>query len=373
MAKRTPFFEIHKVYQGNISEFAGWEMPICYRGIIDEHKTVRSEAGLFDVSHMGEIEVKGKDALVNLQKLLVTNIQTMSVSRVKYSALCYPDGGVVDDITIYRLAEDRFLLCSNAGNTEKDHQWILQNLEGDVEVINRSSEYAQLAIQGPKAVEVLQKLTPVNLEKIKYYWFAYGTIDGVQAIISRTGYSGEDGFELYFNPEFAIQVWERLMAIGKRSGLRPAGLGARDTLRLEMGFPLYGHELNPTISLLEAGLERFVDFDKPSFIGKETLLKYEREGTQQRLVGFRMVGEGIPRSRYEIYKDGRIVGLITSGTISPSLGKGIGLGYITIEEARIGNEVSVMIRGKKLPAVVVETPFYKRSLAKIYKNCRRRV
>lgn len=362
MRKRTPFYEIHKAYHGHMEKFVGWEMPIHYTGIIDEHQNVRRNVGLFDVSHMGEIEVRGKDASSNLQKLLISNIQNMSVSQVKYSAICYPEGGVVDDVTIYRLTEDRFLLCVNASNTEKDYQWILQNLEGDVEVIDRSSTFAQLAIQGPRSLEVLQKLTPVNLRQLKYYWFIHEAIFSVQAIISRTGYTGEDGFELYFSPEYATQIWERLMTEGECFGIKPVGLGARDTLRLEMAFPLYSHELNETKTFLEAGLERIIDFSKSSFIGRDALIRQKEEGIQHKLIGFKMVGEGIPRSQYEIYKDDKKVGIVTSGNMSPSLRKGIGLGYVAIKEAWEGNEIFIMVRNKKIPAEIVKIFFYKRSL-----------
>ncbi len=363
MGKRTPFYEIHKAYHGHIIEFAGWEMPIYYKGIIDEHQNVRKNVGLFDVSHMGEIEVRGKDALINLQKLLVSNIQTLSISQVKYSALCYPEGGVVDDVTVYRLAEDRFLLCVNASNTEKDYQWILENLEGGVEVLDRSQAFAQLAIQGQRSLDVLQQLSPVNLRQLKYYWFIQGNVDGIDTIISRTGYTGEDGFELYFNPEFAIQLWERLMVKGLEFGLQPVGLGARDTLRLEMAFPLYGHELDATTTFLEAGLRRFIDFRKPVFVGKESLLKQKTEGIGRKLVGFKMIEEGIPRSQYEIYKNEKRVGIVTSVTMSPTFRKGIGLGYVKTEEAWEGNEISITIRQKKFPAEIVRTPFYHRFLA----------
>jgi len=365
MGKRTPFYEVHRAYQGHMIEFAGWEMPAYYTGIIKEHQNVRRNVGLFDVSHMGQIEVRGKDALINLQKLLISNVENMSVSQVKYSALCYPDGGVIDDITIYRLAEDRALLCVNASMIERDYQWILQNLEGDAEVIDRGSAFAQLAIQGPNSLRVLQKLTPINLAQIRYYRFEYGTVDGVHTIISRTGYTGEEGFELYFNTEFAIQIWERLMTEGKPLGIQPVGLGARDTLRLEMGFPLYRHELDATITFLEAGLERFIDFTKKSFIGKDALLQQRAQGVQRKLIGFKMVEEGIPRAQYQIYKDEKKIGMVTSGTMSPTLRKGIGLGYVEIEEAREGNEISIMIRNKKFHAKIAGIPFYNRSLTNI--------
>jgi aminomethyltransferase len=365
MQKRTALYEIHKAYQGYMAEFAGWEMPIYYTGIIDEHNNVRNNVGLFDVSHMGEIEIRGRDALINLQKLLISNIQALSISQVKYSALCNPGGGVVDDITVYRLAEDQFLLCVNASNMEKDYQWIQENLEGEVEALDRSQALAQLAIQGPRSLEVLQQLTPVNLRQLKYYWFIQGDVDGISAIISRTGYTGEDGFELYFDRVSAVWVWERLMTVGKFFGIKPIGLGARDTLRLEMAFPLYGHELSEENTLLEAGLERLVDFRKPSFTGKEELLRQKEEGIRRKLVGLEMAGDGIPRARYQIYKDNKRIGMVTSGTWSPTLGKGIGLGYLETEEASEGNDVSVMIRRKKFAAKVVRTPFYKRASAQV--------
>lgn len=364
MGKRTPLYEIHKGCHGRMVEFAGWEMPVYYTGIIEEHQNVRKNVGLFDVSHMGEIEVRGKDALINLQKLLLCNIETLSISQVKYSALCNPEGGVVDDVTIYRFSEDQFLLCVNASNTENDYQWIQENLEGEVEALDRSQAFAQLAIQGPRSLDVLQKLSPVKLQQLKYYWFIHGNVDGIDTMISRTGYTGEDGFEFYFSPEFAVQLWERLMTEGKQFGIQPVGLGARDTLRLEMGFPLYGHELDATTTFLEAGLYRFVDFKKPFFIGKEKLLRQKMEGIYRKLVAFKMTEEGIPRSQYEIYKNEKKVGIVSSGTMSPTLRKGIGLGYVKIQEAWEGNEISVMIRQKKFPAEIVRTPFYNRFFAK---------
>ena len=362
MGKRTPLYEIHNPYHGRMMEFAGWEMPVYYTGIIEEHQNVRKNVGLFDVSHMGKIEVSGKDARFNLQKLLLCNVETLSISQVKYSALCNAEGGVVDDVTVYCLGEDRFLLCVNASNTEKDYQWILKNLEGKVEVTDRSQTFAQLAIQGPRSLDVLQKLSPVSLRPLKYYWFIQGDVDGIDTIISRTGYTGEDGFELYFNPEFAIQLWERLMTEGKQFGIQPVGLGARDTLRLDMGFSLYGHELDERHTFLEAGLERLIDFEKASFIGKEELLRQKGKRIRKKLVGFEMVGQGIPRAHYDIHKEDREIGEVTSGTFSPTLKKGIGLGYVITEEAREGNEITIVIRGKKIPARIVKIPFYKRPL-----------
>lgn len=363
MGKRTLLYEIHKECHGRIVEFAGWEMPVYYTGIIEEHQNVRKNVGLFDVSYMGEIEVRGKDAFINLQKLLLCNIETLSISQVKYSALCNPEGGVVDDVTIYRFSEDRFLLCVNASNTENDYQWIQENLEGEVEAIDRSQAFAQLAIQGPRSLDVLQKLGPVKLQQLKYYWFIQDNVDGIDTIISRTGYTGEDGFEIYFNPKFAIQLWERLMVKGSEFGIQPMGLGARDTLRLEMAFPLYGHELDATSTFLEAGLERFIDFSKRSFIGKDALFRQRANGTQRKLVGFKMVKEGIPRAQYEIYKNDKKVGMVTSGTMSPTLQKGIGLAYVRIEEAWEGNQISIVIRNKNFLAEIVKTPFYNRFLA----------
>ena len=256
MRRKTPLNDIHKDYDGHMIEFAGWDMPLYYTGIIDEHEAVRNGVGIFDVSHMGKIEIRGKDALVNLQRLLVSNIVRISIFQVKYSALCYSDGGIVDDVTVYRIAEDGFLLCANASNTEKDYQWISKNIEGKVEVSNRSPEYVQLAIQGPKSFEVLQKVTSIPLSQIKYYWSVQTSAGEIPTVISRTGYTGEDGFELYFSPKDAVEIWERLMKEGKPFGIKPVGLGARDSLRLEMGFPLYGHELDERHTLLEAGFER---------------------------------------------------------------------------------------------------------------------
>jgi aminomethyltransferase len=263
------------------------------------------------------------------------------------------------------LAEDRFLLCVNASNIEKDYQWIVHQLEGKAEAIDQSTAYAQIALQGPRSIEVLQNLTPSCLRLLKNYWFVEGMVDGVPAIISRTGYTGEDGFELYFLPEFATQIWERLMTEGKKAGIQPVGLGARDTLRLEMGFPLYGHELNETTTPIEAGLKRFIDFNNRRFIGRESLIQQMTEGIQRKLVGFKMLGEGIPRAHYEIHKNGRKIGEVTSGTMSPTLRKGVGLGYVRVEDAWEGNEISLMIRRKMFPVEIVRIPIYKKSLTPI--------
>jgi len=365
MGKKTPLFNIHKTIQGKMIEFSGWEMPVYYKGIIEEHRNVRENVGLFDVSHMGKIEIRGRDAVMNLQRFLVSNIQNLSISQVKYSILCNPEGGIIDDVTVYRLSEDRFLLCVNASNTEKDYQWIAGRIEGEVEAIDQSAAYAQIALQGPRSMEVLQNLTPARLRLLKNYWFFEGTVDGVSSIISRTGYTGEDGFELYFRHEVGAQIWERLMMEGKKAGIQPVGLGARDTLRLEMGFPLYGHELNEATTPLEAGLKRFIDFKNPIFIGRESLILQMTEGIQRKLVGFEMLGEGIPRAHYEIYKNSKKIGEVTSGTMSPTLQKGIGLGYVRIEEAWEGNEISIMIRKRIFPAEIVRIPIYKKPLTPV--------
>ncbi len=368
MGEKTPFFDIHKFHKAHMIEFAGWDMPLYYSGIIEEHKTVRTGVGLFDISHMGRIEIRGKDSLMNLQKILVGNIEKLSIKQVKYTALCNEEGGIIDDLTIYRLTEDKFLLCVNASNTERVYKWIFQNIEGEVEVIDQSAQIAQLAIQGPNSLHVLQKLTSTDLSNLRYYWFDWIALDGIQAIVSRTGYTGEDGFEIYFRADIAIQMWDRLISEGLPFGIKPIGLGARDTLRLEMGFPLYGNELNSTNTLLESGLERLADFEKNHFIGKDALLQQKIKGITQRVAGFEMIEEGIPRSHFEIYKNEEKVGIITSGTWSPTLGKGIGLGYLKSQEVFEGNCISVKIRRKKLPAKVVRIPFYNRFRDKVLKS-----
>lgn len=358
--KRTPLHEVHRQMGARMVPFAGWEMPVQYRSILEEHRATRSRAGLFDISHMGEIEIRGKDALPFVQFLTTNDASLLEVGQVQYSALLYEDGTFVDDITVYRLAEDRFMLTVNAANTDKDYAWITSHLQGNVEVRNISDETALLALQGPKAEQILQPLTPVDLSRIRYYRFAQGLVLGFPALISRTGYTGEDGFEIYLENAAALPVWQKILETGRDAGVVPVGLGARDTLRLEAKMALYDHDIDDKHTILEADLERYVKFDKGRFIGREALLKQKREGIKRKLIGFEMVGRGIPRSHYKIAKEGREIGEVTSGGYAPWLEKNIGLGYVPMEFSEIGAEFDIVIRGQAVPARVVPTPFYKR-------------
>lgn len=358
--KRTPLYEIHKSLGAKMTSFAGWEMPLEYSGIIDEHQAVRRSVGLFDISHLGQIEVSGPKALEAVQLLIINDASKLGDGRVQYNLFCNPSGGILDDVTLYRFNENRFMFCVNAARTEKDFTWLKEQVGNIVSVVNRSFDYATLAIQGPLAQQVLQKICDTDLALIKYYHFTSSNITGINSIVSRTGYTGEDGFEIYIPSSAAEGLWGRIMEAGKNEGIKPAGLGARDSLRLEMGYTLYGNDITEDTTPLEAGLERFVKFQKKFFVGKEALLTQAHEGIRKRLTGFEMVGRGIPRSRYPIHAEGRRIGEVTSGGHSPSLGKGIGMGYVETRFSSIGQKIEIEIRGKMVEAVVVPRPFYKR-------------
>ncbi len=357
--KHTPLYEEHVKLGGRIIDFGGWALPVQYTGIVEEHEHVRSAAGLFDVSHMGEITVKGKDAQSFIQHLVTNDISKAVDGQAVYSPMCYPDGGVVDDLLVYRLGAEDYLLVVNAANTDKDFAWICEHIEGEVKVENVSDQWAQLAIQGPKAQEILQKLTDYPLGDIRFYRFAPNVrVAGYDTLVSRSGYTGEDGFELYTHPVNAPALWQALLDAGREDGLIPAGLGARDTLRFEAALPLYGQEISAEISPLEAGLTRFVKLEKSEFIGKEALAKQAADGLKRRIVGFEMVERGIPRGHYEIAKDGQIIGFVTTGSFSPTLKKNIGLALVQSEYAAEGTEFDVVIRDKSVKAQVVPVPFY---------------
>lgn len=357
--KRTPLYEAHLAAGAKMIDFGGWEMPVQYKGILEEHRAVRTAAGLFDVSHMGEIEIKGPKALETLQHLITNDASKLVTGQVMYSPMCYPHGGVVDDLLAYKLAEDNYYIVVNAANTDKDLEWMQENSLLETTVVNRSDATAQLALQGPKALSVLQNLTQVRLTELGYYRFTRGKVAGVECLISRTGYTGEMGFELYCAPEQIRQLWDGILAEGQqRDGVMPIGLGARDTLRFEAGLPLYGHELSENINPLEAGLGSFVKLDKDEFIGKSALVLARAMGVKRKLVGIEMVERGIPRSGYLLAREGKEIGFITSGTFAPSLGKNLGLGFVPVELSREGTELEVIIRGKGVTAVVVPTPFY---------------
>jgi len=342
-------------------DFGGWDMPVQYSGIIEEHQSVRTAVGVFDVSHMGEIEIRGPEA-ARLADYVTTNaVHMLKTGQAHYSGLLYEHGGFVDDILVHKIADDHFFFCVNAGNQEKDFEHIRANNRFDAAVEFSSGRYAQLAIQGPRARATLQKLTPVDLSSIKYYWFTDAVACGVRARIAHTGYTGEDGFEIYIAPEHAESAWNQVLAAGAEFGIKPCGLGARNTLRLEAKMALYGHEIDASISPLEADLAWIVKFDKGDFLGRAALLKQKEAGLSRRLVGFEMCGRGIGRDGYEVRLDGRPAGWVTSGGPSPTLGKNIGLCYLPAARAVPGQPVEIVVRNQPVAAVTVETPFYKRA------------
>lgn len=355
---KTPLNALEKELGGKMVDFGGWELPVQYGGILEEHEAVRTRAGVFDVSHMGEITVRGRQALELLQKATTNDVSKLADGRIHYTGLLYPTGGFVDDILIYRVAADDYFLVVNASNTVKDFEWLVQSAAGmDVEVRNVSAEYAQLAIQGPQAEAILQTMTDTALGGIKYYAFVNGSVDGVPAIISRTGYTGEDGFEVYVAPEHG----ERIMRKMVDGGAVPAGLGARDTLRLEAKMALYGNDIDHTTTPIEADLGWIVKLDKGEFAGSDILAREKAEGPRRKLVGFEMIDRGIARHGYPVVEGGEEIGVVTSGTHSPTLKKAIGLAYLPLDKSAQGTEFSVLIRGKETRARVVPTPFYKRA------------
>ncbi len=360
--KRTPLYEAHAKAGAKLIDFGGWEMPVQYAGILEEHRTVRNRAGLFDVSHMGEVDVRGPQALEMVNMLITNDTTKLADGQILYSPMCYETGGIVDDLLVYRHGEDHLLLVVNASNTDKDFAWISQLAAGfDVKLENVSARTAQLALQGPLAEGILQRISDTDLTQIKYYWFTNGKVAGIECLISRTGYTGEDGFELYCTPESAVTLWDEILSAGRAEGVQPIGLGARDTLRFEACLPLYGNELGENISPLEAGLGIFVKLDKADFTGKQALAAQKAAGVPRKSVGFEMIDRGIPRSHYPLALNGREIGFVTSGSFSPSLEKNIGLGLIEATEAQVGREIEVVVRGKGLRARIVAKPFYKRS------------
>ncbi len=358
--RKTPLYEEHVKLGGKIVNYAGWLLPVQYEGLIPEHEAVRNKAGLFDVSHMGSIWVRGKEAEKFLDYLLTNDVSKMVVDQVIYTFMCYPDGGVVDDLLTYKFGDEEYMLIVNAANIAKDYDWIMDKKEGfDVEIENKSDETSILALQGPEAVNILQKLVDIDLSEIKSFHLRRDVnIAGVKAIISRTGYTGEDGFEIYVDNVGVLKIWDELLKVGKDFGLKPAGLGARDTLRFEATLPLYGQEISKDINPLEAGLKFFVKLNKASdFIGKEALTKAQEEGLKRKMVGFELKERGIPREGYEVQKDGKVIGHVTTGYMSPTLKKSIGNALIDINEAEIGNEIDIIIRNKPVKAVIRDRKF----------------
>jgi aminomethyltransferase len=359
--KRTPLFDIHSSLKAKLVDFGGWNMPIQYSGILQEHHAVRTAVGLFDVSHMGEIEIRGPEAAKQVDYISTNNVAKLKTGQAQYSALLYEHGGFVDDIVVHKVSETHFFLCVNASNQEKDTEEIREHMRFDCEVEFASERYAQLAIQGPKASATLEKLTSTNLAHIKYYWFTDGMVAGVPARIAHTGYTGEDGFEIYIPPESAAQVWDDVLGAGEEFGIKPCGLGARNTLRLEAKMALYGHELTASTNPLEADLAWIVKMDKGEFVGRSSLEKALQEGITRKLVGFEMKGRGIARDGYEVWIDGTLAGWVTSGGPSPTLNKNIGICYLPIDKAVPGINIQVLIRDTPVEAVTVPTPFYKRA------------
>ena len=357
----TPLNSVHRALGAKMVDFGGWDMPVQYSGIIDEHHAVRRAVGLFDVSHMGEIEIRGPEA-AKLTDFVTTNaVARLKIGQAHYSGLLYHHGGFVDDILVHKVAEDHYFLCVNASNQDKDFEHICSQNHFDATVENAGGRYAQIAIQGPRACATLQKLTPVDLSAIKYYWFTHGDVSGVPARIAHTGYTGEDGYEIYIPPAEAVGLWNNLMQAGAEFGIKPAGLGARNTLRLEAAMALYGHEIDASISPLEAGLGWIVKLDKGDFVGRDALVKQKEGGLRRKLVGFEMCGRGIGRDGYEVLLNGSPVGWVTSGSPSPTLNKNIGLCYLPAEEAQPGKSIQIAIRSQLVDAVTVETPFYRRA------------
>lgn len=360
--KKTPLYEVHTALKGKIIDFGGWALPVQYTSILKEHHGVRSQAGIFDVSHMGEISIKGKGAGEYIQRMVTNDIAKKADGRAIYSPMCYEDGGTVDDLLIYKLGEEDYLLVVNASNTQKDYEWFRDNCTQEgITVENLSEEYALLAIQGPKSQIILQKLIKEPLDDLGFFRFVQGLkVAGTKAMVSRTGYTGELGFELYIPSGDAAGLWERIMEAGAPEGLIPAGLGARDTLRFEAALPLYGQELSAEISPLEAGLGRFVKLQKGDFTGRDSLIKQKEEGPGRRIVGFEMIDRGIARSGYKVRHDLGEIGFVTSGGLAPTLNKSLGMALVDREYQGLGDEITVDMRGKSQRAKIVDIPFYKK-------------
>ena len=339
--------------------FAGWELPVQYHSALEEHHAVRKRVGVFDVSHMGQLELRGSDALRLAQKVTCNSVAKLSDHQAQYSAFLSEQGTFLDDIVVYRFSSEHIFICVNAATREKDFRWLRQQQEGDVEIIDSSPRYAQIAIQGPFAEPVLQRLTRFDLTKLKFYWFGQGEIGEAKSIISRTGYTGEDGFEIYLAPEYAEQIWRDLFEVGKEFDIMPAGLAARNTLRLEMRYPLYGHDIDEFHTPYDAGLDWIVKEDG-DFLGSAALLRQKQDGLEIKLAGFEVIGRGIARDGYRVCVDGTEFGAVTSGGYSPSLKRSIGMVYLPVEKAIIDQPIEIDVRGKLCRAVVVKTPFYKR-------------
>jgi aminomethyltransferase len=361
--KKTPLNAKHRASGARMVEFGGWDMPVEYSGITDEHLAVRTRGGLFDVSHMGQIELAGAGALAAVQWMTSNDASRLALGQIQYSALMTDTGGFVDDVLVYRQANEHFLLVVNAGNIVKDHEWIVAQARryGDVSVVNSSSRYALLALQGPVAQDVLQQLTGIDLSGIKYYWFANGEVASVRAIVSRTGYTGEDGFEVFVPPAQAEKVWDAILQAGKSADVRPCGLGARDTLRLEAAMRLYGNDMDENTTVLEAGLGWIVGWKKDEFLGSARLREQKERGVARKLVTFEMRDRAIARHGYPVLQNGTPVGTVTSGTQTPFLKKAVGLAMVPAGLTAVGTTFEIDVRGRRAQAEVVPEPFYKRA------------
>jgi aminomethyltransferase len=364
--KRTPLYDAHVALQGRLVDFAGWDMPLQYSGVVDEYHAVRRQAGLFDVSHMGRIRVAGIGAVPLLQRVATNDVDALAPLESHYSMVCNPDGGIKDDIFVYRLAQEEFLLCVNASNREKIMQWLLQQASSvpAVDLSDRSGELAQMALQGPASREILSNLGVTDMVSLKPRRCLQTAMGGFPLLLTRTGYTGEIGYELYVPAGHALQVWNELFEAGHKAGLKPAGLGARDLLRLDMGYLLYGNDIDEATTPLEAASDWVVAFRKPDFIGRESLERQRRQAPRRRLVGFELLEKAVPRHGFPLLQNGQDhptpIGEVTSGNLSPSLQKGIGLGYVPPSFAGVGTRLLVDIRGRQVPAVVVKPPFYRR-------------
>ncbi|MBS1817764.1 MAG: glycine cleavage system aminomethyltransferase GcvT [Acidobacteria bacterium] len=361
--KKTPLNARHRALGAKMVPFAGWEMPVEYSGITAEHLAVRERAGLFDVSHMGQIEIAGSNALEAVQRISCNDASKLQIGQAQYSGLLTEQGTFVDDLLVYKLANQHYMLVVNASHIDKDFAHIVEGITpaGDAVAVNASSRYALIAVQGPRAIDVVQPLTGIDLASMKYYWFAHGEVAGVRATVSRTGYTGEDGFEIFVPPQMADKVWLALMQAGEPVGVIPCGLGARDTLRLEAAMSLHGNDIDESTTPVEAGLGWIVGWKKESFVGSDVLKRQKAEGTTRKLVGFEMIDRGIARHGYPIVSGAEQVGIVTSGTQTPYLKKAIGLGYVPTALSAAGTELEIDIRGRRLKARVVPTPFYKRT------------
>ncbi|HEU4402808.1 MAG TPA: glycine cleavage system aminomethyltransferase GcvT [Candidatus Polarisedimenticolia bacterium] len=358
--KKTPLSDLFREMGARLVDFAGWEMPVQFSSLLEEHRAVRGAAGVFDVSHMGEIEVRGRSALAVVQRLTCNDAARLAPGQAQYSALTTESGTFVDDILVYRRGPEHFLLVVNASNTGKDFDWIAARAAGEVEVVNVSARWAQIAVQGPRAQDILKSVAPLDWAPIRYYHFVEAELLGGPALVSRTGYTGEDGFEIYLPPPKAPDLYRAILRAGTPLGLLPCGLGARDTLRLEAGMPLYGNDIDETTTVLEAGLGGVVRFEKGEFLGREALLRQKSAGVSRSLKGFEMIDPGIARHGYQVKVNGEAIGLVTSGSFAPHVRKNIGLTYVPSRQDGVGTRIQIDVRGRDAAAVIVPTPFYRR-------------